>query len=540
MADECTYSLSSIISELALRAGMDPTKIDIRLLDRQVRGFVVTNTYPCTEAMRALAQAFFFDSSSYDGVLHFVPRGANAVATVTEEDMVDEDQDIDQEKRGDPIAIPRVVHLNYYDVDGGLATDKQSSERASDRRAVGEMSSQTPVLMTADEAAQTVDIAHKVAIEDQKGELTFKLPDSWLELAGADVLIAQYQGKSVRARIEKCDIGDGIQEYKLLRDRQTAYTSVAEGIPAAPQTPPPSSVVGATLLQLLDIKILQDVDDNVGLAYYVAIAGLTGAWQGAVVELSYDGGANYVDSAQTSVAAVIGELMTALPDHPQAYPDLLNAPVVRLDTYAAELTASDLAGMMNGDNLAIIGNELVQFADTDEVTEGQWEIATLLRGRKGTEPQSHPIGTRFVLLEREALNLIPAGLTDIGRTLTFRATSLGATPDTGTVVSIVFAGEGQTERAPGMLMAHRDGANMVVAWQGVGRLGAGVSAAHGARFTGYRVTFDDGVAPAIVVDTTAQTLTQNVAALAASPITITVQQLNALTGAGPAAEVIVT
>lgn len=529
-------SLQNVVSDICERAKLDADKFNVENISGDVRGFMLTNGYPAFAALQSLSEIYGFDPSNYDGKIHFVPRGWNSVATITESDMVDDDQEIEQQKRSDSISIPRVLHLNYHDVNGGLNTDKQSSERAGDRRSVGENSLQTAVILNADEAARAVHINHKVLIEDQKGELKFSLPDSFLSLSVADPIIVQYQGRSERCRIVRNDIQDGYQEITALRDRQSAYTSSVEGIPAAPQTPPPSSLVGLTLIEPLDIHVLRDADDSIGLGYYVAISGLLDAWQGATIELSLDGGANYIDSATWTVSAVMGETLTALSDHPQAYPDEVNSVAIRLDTPDAELLETDITGLLNRQNLAIIGNEMIQFANADETTSGEWEISHFLRGRKGTDTAQHAIGSRFVLLDRSAIPFIPADLTELNRTLTFRATSFGANPETGTVVSMAFEGISQKERAPSYIQAHIEGDDAVVSWQGVGRLGGGAQVAHGAYFIGYRVTITDGSLTQSV-DTISQSLTHDISAFT-GPLTISVQQRNQLTGVGPEIEVI--
>lgn len=539
IADECEMTVAQIIQEICDRAGLPAELIDVSELEETFcRGFMVVNQYPCFTALRSLSEVFLFDPSSFDGRVHFRVRGANSVATVTEDDMLDDEQDIQQARRSDAISIPRVLHLNYHDIAGGIATDKQSSERSGDRRSVGEASIQTAVLLNANEAARTTAINHKIMIEDQRGELKFCLPDSFIRLTPANNIIVQWQGRSIRSRISKIDINDGYQEYLLLHDRQSAYTSNVEGIPAAPQTPPKSTVVGPTLIQPLDIHILRDADDSVGLSYYVAVSGVLEAWQGALVELSLDGGENYTDSSSTRISAVMGELITALDDHPQAFVDEVHSVTVRIDTPLAELAETDLVGMLNGANLAIIGDELIQFANADEVVPGTWQLSLLLRGRKGSTTASHPAGTRFVLLAVDTVHLIPASLSDIGRTLTFRATSFGNAVEDGTVVSMVYTGRSQIEREPAYVAARREGADVIVTWQGVGRLGSGVTVAHAARFAGYRVTFDDGSLDESV-DTDEQQLTHDVSAYG-SPLSIRVAQLNELTGVGPFIEVILT
>src|SRR5699024_12061620 len=67
----------------------------------------------------------------------------------------------------------------------------------------------------------------------------------------------------------------------------------------------------------------------------------------------------------------------------------------------ALLENTTLAGMMNRRNRALIGDEIVNFAETDEVTPGSWELSHWLRGRKGTDTESHAIGERFVLRSEE-------------------------------------------------------------------------------------------------------------------------------------------
>lgn len=532
-----SYDLLDVVLDICSRANLPSGKVDVSSLTDKIRGFAVTNSYPAFESLRALSEIFHFDPSNYDGVLHFVPRGGNSVATVDEDSMVDDDVDFEQEKRSDAISIPRVLHLNYHDVSGGLNTDKQSSERAGDRRSNGEISLQTAVLMNANESARTIAVNHKVLIEDQKGELRFSLPDSLLRLVPSNPIIVQRQGKSERARIIRCDIHEGYQEYRLLRDRQSANTSNVEGIPAAPQTPPPSSVVGPTLIEPLDIHVLRDSDDALGLGYYIAISGILDAWQGATVELSLDGGANYINESTWTIAAIMGETISSLPDHPQAYPDEVNTVSVRIDTTNGELEETDLEGLLNRQNLALIGNEEVQFANADELSEGTWDISYLLRGRRGTDTSSHSSGERFILLDRNTIPFIPAELVYLGKTLTFRATSFGNTPELGTVVSMSFSGVGQTERRPAYLQAYRDGTDLVMTWQGVGRLGAGALVAHGAYFLGYRVNISDGTLTR-TYDTLAQELTEDVSDFTGD-LTVSVQQRNQFTGLGPSIEVIV-
>lgn len=527
--------LDYVVKTLCNRAGLDDSKIDVtELVNDEVKGFATTNAYPCSSSLNALSEIFHFSPSNQNGRIKFVKRGGNSVAQIFEQDLIDDDQDIEtQSKRGDPIGIPRVLHLNYYDINGGLNTDKQSSERPDGTRAEGESSLQTAVVLSANEAATLVAKNHAIMVEAQKGELNIGLPDEWLRLTDSDPIIVSYGGKSVRGVISESLIMDGEQRYKVIRDRQSIYTMEVEGIPAAPITPPPSRIVGATVLEVLDIPIIRDTDDALGV--YIAISGILPAWQGAYVEMSIDGGATYLEGQTFRASTAIGVLTTELSDHPQEYPDRTNT--CRVSIYGEDrlLESSDLTGMMNRFNLAIVGDEIINFANADEYTQGDWDIGFFLRGRKGTQTQAHSPGTRFVMLSGAVF--VPAELIILNREITVRATSLGASIDTATIVNLTFSGNSQREREPAYLSSYRLGSEIVPEWQGVGRLGGGVNIAMGAYFATYRVSATDGTT----------TTTRDVAAMTASidgsvftgPVTISVRQVNSLTGPGPATEVVV-
>lgn len=526
--------LGEIVENVCLRASMPRERVDVSdIFGTPVRGLTIGNAYAASGTLQSLSSVFFFDPNSAGGKVHFVPRGGDAKAIILEADMIDNSEPVEDgdSRRGDPIAIPRVLHLNYYDVAGGLNTDKQRSERPEGTRAEGEQSLQTPVVLSADEAATVVARTHGLMVEQQKGELNFSLPDNWLHLTESDPVFVQTGTKMVRAIITRVETNDGEQRYTAIRDRQSLYTTQVQGIPAAPVTRPPSSVAGPTIIEFLDIPILRDTHDQLG--FYLAVSGILPAWPGAYVELSLDGGQNYIDGQTTRTGSVIGELVTPLGNHPHEFPDTVNRCEIQIKTPNELLTSTDLAGMLNRRNRAIIGDEIVNFADVDEVTPGVWDVGHWLRGRLGTDAVAHSIGERFVLLDTAMF--IPAELAWLGRDLTFRAATLGRPVDEATITTVTFTGASQTERRPAYLSARRDGTNAVISWQGVGRLGAGANVAMGAYFQGYRVTLTDG-STTQTHDTTANALTTSLSAFS-GPVTIRVQQRNQITGLGPYIEV---
>lgn len=515
------WSVSSVLLDIAMRAGVPPERINVDRIEGGLDGFSTTNTQSAAAAIETLGGMFLFDPSNHDGMLHFVPRGAAPVAAIVTDDMVDDGRDIEKISRRDSITIPRVVHLEYYDTDGGLTTDKQTSDRTlDDSRNNAESVTQTTIIMRADDAARAVVISHKVSIEEQRGEIEFSLPMSWLPLTCADVITLN----GARVRITEIEIDDGQQNYKAVYDRASAYQSTISGVPIDPPSEPPSLIVSPSVIEIIDCHILSSSDDQLG--YYVAVSSETLDWRGAAVELSKDGGANWIDSDSTTSNAIMGELAAPLPAHTHWYRDDTNTLTVELLREDMELLPATMTEMLNRANLAIIGDELINFSDADQVGPTTWELRGLLRGRKGSGAVAHSAGERFVLLDDLSVTFVQAELFELGRNLTFRVTSFGTEPGPDSV-TVTLLGRSQIERQPAYLHTRRDGANLVVSWQGVGRIGGGASVGMGAYFTGYRVTLG-----ATTVDTTARSVT-----IPYSAGTLSVRQLNSITGPGPAATV---
>jgi len=358
-------------------------------------------------------------------------------------------------------------------------------------------------------------------IEEQRGGFEFSLPDSWIWLTCGDIVTLD----GVRLRIDGIDINDGYQSYKTTYDRASAYKSTVAGVPISLPSTPPTLVVGNSVVHFIDSHILRDSDDALG--YYLAANG-NDVWRGALVELSLDGGENYIDSDSAGAPSIMGELLTALPAARYEYPDEANTCRIQLLRTDESLINADLAAMMNRQNLCLIGNELVNFGEADEVSPGIWDISYFFRGRKGSAVASHAIGERFVMLNIDALAFVSTDLFMLNRELTFRVTSLEA--DTvSEVFTVTFAGVSQTERAPEYLTAKRSGGNIIITWQGVGRLGGGSMVGMGAQFDGFQVTVN-GVSQTTTLRTV--TVTDPTGA-----VTISVRQINRIIGLGPAATV---
>jgi hypothetical protein len=72
-----------------------------------------------------------------------------------------------------------------------------------------------------------------------------------------------------------------------------------------------------------------------------------------------------------------------------------------------QLQNSDVSALLAGANLAMIGDEAIQFERAEPLGARRWRLGGLLRGRGGSPVGHHAAGTAFVLLNDPALLPLP-------------------------------------------------------------------------------------------------------------------------------------
>lgn len=524
--------LSTIVEDIHARCNFPSGKFDVSELTDLVSGLVLAGDYTGADAINTLRSLYLFDAADQDKGIVYPKRGKAVVATITENDIVEAEE---SSRREQAIEYPKKLHLGYQNAVGGYAVAKATSARSSpDIRVVGEVSTSVPVVLSPDQAAQAAAIMHKIAWAEAEGETKLSVPLSWIKYIASDCFGVALRGRVTRERLDELNTADGVIEYTMRRDRQSAYTSSVTGIPIPEPTPPPSTIVGETVLAVLDISPRTESEDDLNLLY--AVSGGLPAWAGATVQRSLDGGANFASVVDINRGPVVGTLVNPLPDASEFYTDTTNVLRVQLyrDTQTIE-SITDVQFLSEGGAFAVQrpdGSwEVMQYRDADEVSTGVFDLSYMHRGQLNSGTSAHLAGALFVMLA-DAVK-VPAQSAWIGSELTHRAVSYGESPETADEQTQTFIGRSQLEWNVAYLTLARDGSdNISGSWTPRHRLGTEDMPVASINFRGYRVTLDDGVLPPITFDTTEQSFTRDASALGA-PLTVSVAALNRITGAGP-------
>lgn len=426
-------SLPAIITDIASRVGIRSDQLDLSTLaGKEVRGYPVARETTADAATLVLMQAFFFElpewgnSGDTGTKLRSVLRGGASVLTLTEDDIVgDGSEDL---TRPQQVEFPRKLTLAGADPNANYETASEPAERESENvKAVGEQRASTSVVMTRDELAVAASKMLKMAEADSAGRISRTVPKKFSTYTPSDCL--QYADR--RYRIEQATLRGETVEWDMVVDRASAATSTATGTNAQSPSQPTSSARGPTISAFMNLPSLRSSDNVPGM--YIGVQGLLPGWIGADIYLSVDGGASEQKVASITTPATMGVLSADCTDSSEPIAvQLYNGGEL------VSITEEQAAARLNGFAMLTAGvAEVAQFQDADEVDDLQYELTTVDRGQLGTSAVGHFSGDTFVLLDAGVI-FLPLDASLAGKTLIFRAVSIGTAPANNSTTSVVF------------------------------------------------------------------------------------------------------
>ncbi len=182
-------------------------------------------------------------------------------------------------------------------------------------------------------------------------------------------------------------------------------------------------LIPETLVEILDIPPLP-TDTATQISIKIAACGNGDNWAGSVIYIANDNDKNFVPLTGISDSATMGIIITDLKHGTSVTFDQSNS--VNVILFSGQLYSVTELSLLNGSNLALIGDELFQFQNAELIGDSRYRLSRLLRGRHGTERsiQLHESGTRFILIT-PALFAYNITSNMIGRKFYYKAVTSG-------------------------------------------------------------------------------------------------------------------
>ena len=224
--------------------------------------------------------------------------------------------------------------------------------------------------------------------------------------------------------------------------------------------------IAATLMELMDVPILQDSDNDAG--FYAATKGDSALYPGSAVFNSVDD-VTYVRKATVLESAVFGTCTTTLGDwtHGRVF-DETNTVTVNVGAGSLSSDTRDNVLHSLATNAMLIGSEMIQFRTANLTAPGIYVLSGLLRGCRGTEwaMTGHVASERCVLLQAAGVRRVAMVNTDLGLSRYYKGVTLGQGLSSATAVTFVDNAIGLKPFSPILFKAGRDASNNIVfEWQ---------------------------------------------------------------------------
>ncbi|PNU04644.1 phage tail protein [Novosphingobium guangzhouense] len=286
--------------------------------------------------------------------------------------------------------------LRYYDVE----RDYQASlQRATGRSLAGEPAAiDLPAALTASAARSMIERTSR-RIDWTRDRISWRTSELHPHIApGALVTLPGIDGQW---RIREWEWREGGIELALERALPVgATTPPALGSSPGRVNLPADLPPGQTALTAFELPF-DAADGSPDAARAVAaVSSASAGWGGAALYADRGDGALSPLGPSGRARAVMGSALSILPPANPLLLDRGSQLEVQLVDPTMQLPSIDMRRLAAGMNLALVGEELVQFLHATPLGQGRWRLDGLLRGRGGTEGAvaGHANAEAFVLL----------------------------------------------------------------------------------------------------------------------------------------------
>ncbi len=462
-------NLAAIVLDLAKRSGLQEVDIDVSAISEMLDGYVINNQQTIRDALQMLRQAYFFDTVESDNILRCIPRGGDVVMAIDEIDIIpaqsggNASSELCKITRTQEIELPKHVNVVYLNRISNYQTSTQYSQReiTSSR----EVDTLDFPLVLSDQVAKNIADITLFSDWTSRTSYSFDLPVKYAQLDPSDVITLTLNGVSHRMRITSTYIGaPGIVRVSAVAEDISIYDFYNAAGSTETTLLQKNTSIPLTKLELLDLPLFPS-DDNDKAILRLAGAGLSDGWAGAAVYRSDDNGANYSYFCALANPAVIGAAATILEGASSAVFDEKNTVTVVLLGNQQLQSVTELA-VLNGANAMLIGDEIIQFKTATLVSDGQYVLSGLLRGRLGTEwaITGHSGNERVILLDG-ALEKQVIASNVIGLLRQYKPVTIGNGLTSAAAQDFAYSGVALKPYSPVQITGTRDGSgNLTIGW----------------------------------------------------------------------------
>lgn len=434
--EDGTVYLHEIIADICDMAGMDKSQynVDCGMEQVPVHGFAVTEVKSARDILNDLRAVFPFEGQETSYVLRFMWGERKPRAIFRHQDL---GAHMQGENRPPTEAVtmlmdydlPERINLTFQEPERNYSTNTVFAKREiTESNKVEEI--KLSMAMTRQEARGRVEMAMSNRVQARRF-YKWVLPRKYVIMEPGDPILIDEPGlEDVYRQLLITEVGvgaNGLIEMTLIDHHFSRYLPGEEYDEESEYDDDKTSITSQTTAYLKDLPLLTDLEDPNQPGFYAILTGSRPGWRsgallfdtatgnsievfGQVIEDGGATGSNWVLVSAHTGQVPHGFVLSALGPADHGVFDWHNEIVVRLRNPDMQLSTFSPSDLLRGEaNLALIGDELIQYAEAEELGEGTWRLRGLLRGLRGTDPQitRHAPGDTFVRIQGSSTQFIP-------------------------------------------------------------------------------------------------------------------------------------
>lgn len=433
-------TLSRLLIDLAVKAGLNENDINISQISDIVEGFVINNHTTVREIIENLQNIYFFDVSEINYKIHFTSRLGKTVNNIPFADIV---YSYDKKIQKSNFDIAELINIqtiqefdlpshvdinfinrnNFYNVSNQYAKRMQSNSKFK-------LIFNVPLILEEVKAAKVAEtILYNAWTE--RHHYSFALPIKYAYLKLTDLVSLNVENHEHTIRITGIEFGKNYQmRITGVSEDLSLYHNLSIGdISNLINTKDKNNLLNAeiskTEFEIIDIpltineeqyKRLNDsgqknnnISNNTS-RILIAASGESKSWYGCELSISNDStdlGKFLLNKAERGVIGKIASTF-AVSNVPKRLGGTFDKDsFVTVNLLSGKLYSVTEDELLSGANLALVGDEILQFQNAELIGESQYKISHFIRelcyvdnDERSSNLKTHNIGDRFVLLDQ--------------------------------------------------------------------------------------------------------------------------------------------
>ncbi len=389
-------SIGSIVQDLQMKGGLDQSELDNSIGTTVVKGYSVTKNMSLRSSIEPLLSAFDYYVLEKDFKITLLRNYNQTVYQINKNEIIGKvnatlNQELDRIKQ---LTVRYINRVNNYEI------SSQHSLRI-DVKANQVKIVELPIVLSDTEAKQLCE--KNLYLNWMLGKsYSFSLPNNYNYLIAGNLI--DLDGVVIKITKLNFNSNHSISCEGIVIDEEV-YQSSAIGADTEINEQKLIEEINYTKTVIKDIHTINNDYLNSEVMHCIS-GGINESWRGCVILTKKNEPDDYISYGNQVNKGIIGNTLNKLEDGITYRIDTINSVIVNA---TAPLPEIDKNSLYNGNNYCLVGNEIIQYMNATEVSNGRYELTNLLRGRRGTESHTstHSNYEDFIFIGNASVLFIP-------------------------------------------------------------------------------------------------------------------------------------